>query len=108
MEIETLKNDIGSPYTNQLVERLHNFAYIPPAVINQLAGEALSEEWGRNNYVLSKYLAVHIAWSIEQEKVTFSDDQFYISAGHLQTRYGTPLYLVFSQTKGKAGRLGGL
>lgn len=101
MEIETLKNDIGSPYTNQLVERLHNFAYIPPAVINQLAGEALSEEWGRNNYVLSKYLAVHTAWSIEQEKVTFSDDQFYISAGHLQTRYGTPLYLVFSQNQGQ-------
>lgn len=97
MDLETLKSDIGNPFTNRLVERLHQFAYIPPAVISQLANDALTEEWGRNNYVLSKYLAVHVAWSIEQGEVTFSEDQFYISAGHLQTRYGTPLYLVFCE-----------
>lgn len=95
MDTETLKQQIGTPYTNQLVERLHRFAYIPTGIISQLAKDALTEEWGNNNFVLLKYLAVHVAWSIEQGKVTFGDAQFYLSAGHLQTRYGTPLYLVF-------------
>lgn len=93
--IEQLQADIGSGYTNKLIKRLHSFAYIPPAVLQDLANQALSEKWGKDYHVLEKYLAVHIAWSIEQGKVTFSEDQFYVSAGNLQTRYGTPLYLVF-------------
>ena len=95
--LEQLQADIGSSYTNQLIKRLHKFAYIPPRVLQDLAAQALSEKWGRDLHVLEKYLAVHIAWSIEQGKVTFSDDQFYVAAGNLQTRYGTPLYLVFIQ-----------
>ncbi|WP_082674472.1 DUF3825 domain-containing protein [Thiohalocapsa sp. ML1] len=60
---------------------------------------SLSEEWGTNNYVLEKYLAVHIPWAIEQGKFTHSHNQFYVTAGHLQTRYGTPLYLVFGENQ---------
>lgn len=61
--------------------------------------EALSEEWGRDLYVLEKYLAVHIAWSVEQELFTQAEDQFYTTAGNLQTRYGTPLFLVFERNR---------
>lgn len=61
MDIERLKCDIGSSYTKQVVERFYQFAFIPPAVIAQLEEEALSESWGRNKFVLSKYLAVHVA-----------------------------------------------
>lgn len=95
--LEQLQNDIGTSYTNKLVKRLHQFAYIPSRVLQELAAQALSEMWGKDLHVLEKYLAVHIAWSIEQGKVTFSDNQFYVSAGNLQTRYGTPLYLVFTK-----------
>lgn len=95
MDIEQLKKDIGSPYTTKLNERLHSFAYVPMPVLQALAESALTENWGDGLHTLKKYLSVNIAWSIEQGQVTFADDQFYITAGHLQTRYGTPLYLVF-------------
>jgi len=55
---------------------------------------------GRNNFVLRKYLAVHVPWSIEQGRYTHSENQFYVTAGHLQTRYGTPLYLAFGPNQG--------
>lgn len=55
--------------------------------------------WGARNYVLKKYLAVHIAWSIEQGAFTQNDTQLYVAAGHLQTRYGTPLYLAFERNR---------
>ncbi len=97
-EQKTLEEQLGNPYTNRVVERLHRFAYIPPYLLESLAArDALKEEWGNNRFVLEKYLAVHIAWSVEQGRYTHSHNQFYATAGHLQTRYGTPLYLVFEQ-----------
>ena len=94
---EFLLDQLGSAYTPRLTDRLHRFAYIPDTVFGRLAQEALSENWGNDNFVLEKYLAAHIGWSVEQERFTTSDDQRYISAGWLQTRYGTPLYLVFER-----------
>ncbi|NOT62697.1 MAG: DUF3825 domain-containing protein [Acidobacteria bacterium] len=101
-EQEKLLEQLGDPYTSKVVERLHRFAYIPPVIIESLAREALNEHWGRDNYALMKYLAVHIAWSIENGRYTFSGNQFYVTAGHLQTRYGTPLYLVFGVNQGSS------
>ncbi|MEO1829546.1 MAG: hypothetical protein ABGX82_12090 [Pseudomonas sp.] len=95
IEIEKLQSDLGNGFTNQVVQRLHKFAFIPRPIVESLAEQALSENWGNNYHALEKYMAVHVAWSVEQGKVTFSEDQFYVSAGNLQTRYGTPLYLVF-------------
>ncbi len=96
-EQETLISQLGDGLTNRVIERLHQFAFMTPAVIEKLANDALTEEWGNNRFALEKYLAVHIPWSIEQSKYTCSQNQFYVTAGHLQTRYGTPLYLVFEQ-----------
>ena len=98
-ERDLLLQQLGDPYTNKIVERLFHFAFVPPEVLESLAREALAQVWGNNNYVLTKYLAVHIAWSIEQGHYTLGDNQFYVTAGHLQTRYGTPLYLVFAKNK---------
>ena len=96
-EQETLLEQLGDGLTNRVVQRLHNFVYFPDHIIDQIANEALSEEWGNHNYVLKKYLAVHIPWSIEQGCFTHSENQLYTTAGNLQTRYGTPLYLVFQE-----------
>ncbi|GBQ43489.1 hypothetical protein CFR77_15275 [Komagataeibacter sucrofermentans] len=93
----------GDPYTNRVVERLNNFAFIPHELLDKLAGMALNENWGVHNYVLKKYLAVQVAWSIEQGQFTQGDRQFYVTAGHLQTRYGTPIYLAFQRNR-NAGR----
>src|SRR5690606_37821803 len=89
----------GDPFTNKVVDRLHRFAFIPPEMLERLAAIALPEDWGRNLYVLKKYLAVQIAWSIEQGQFTQGNDQFYVTAGHLQTRYGTPIYLAFGRNR---------
>lgn len=101
-EQEQLLEQLGERYTNRVVDRLHRFAYMPPAILESLARDALNEHWGNRNFVLSKYLAVHIAWSIEQGRYTHNDRQFYVTAGHLQTRYGTPLYLVFAENLASA------
>jgi len=89
----------GDPYTNRVVERLHRFAFIPNELIEKLAETALPENWGTNRHVLKKYLAVQIAWSIEQGQFTEGENQFYVTAGHLQTRYGTPIYLAFARNR---------
>jgi hypothetical protein len=89
----------GDPLTNEVVARLHRFAHIPQPLMDELAHQALTEAWGRDNYVLTKYLAVHLAWAVEQERFSSSQTQIYFTAGHLQTRYGTPLYLVFEPNR---------
>jgi hypothetical protein len=95
---DELLEQLGSPYTSKVVPRLHRFAYVPDAVLDKLANDALSEHWGRTNFVLEKYLAIHLPWSIEQGRFTTGERQFYVTAGHLQTRYGTPLYLVLQRS----------
>lgn len=94
---------LGDGRTNQVVQRFEKFAFLPHQVINALATQALAEQWGRNNYVLTKYLAVQVPWAIEQGHYTTSANQFYVRAGHLQTRYGTPLYLVFEENDSRHG-----
>jgi len=100
---EELLEQLGSPYTRDVVPRLHRFAYVPEHLLDKLAGEALAEHWGKNNFVLRKYLAVHVPWAIEQGRFTQGEGQLYITAGQLQTRYGTPLFLVFQGIE-EAGR----
>lgn len=96
---DEMLDQLGSPKTNHVVDRIRGFAHLPEPLLQNLAGEALNERWGANLFVLEKYLAVHVPWSIEQGAFTQSDDQFYLSAGNLQTRYGTPLYLVFEENR---------
>ncbi len=64
---EELLEQLGSPYTNQVVPRLHRFAYVPDSVLDKLdklAKDALTEHWGASNFVLRKYIAAHLPWSI--------------------------------------------
>lgn len=96
---QQLLEQLGPSFTRSVIERLFHFAFVPAGVIQRLADEALHEEWGNENFVLLKYLAVHVAWAIEQGHYTQSGDQIYMSAGHLQTRWGTPLYLIFEPNR---------
>ncbi len=96
---EELLEVLASGTTNSVVARFHRFAFVPRSVLDRLAREALSEQWGQNSFALEKYLAVHVPWSLEQGLFTQSENQFYTAAGHMQTRYGTPLYLVFERNR---------
>ncbi|MGG6268357.1 hypothetical protein ACQ4M3_19830 [Leptolyngbya sp. AN03gr2] len=98
-ERDALVAQLGDPYTNQVVARFNRFAFIRDELLENIAASALNETWGNGNFVLKYYLAVHIAWSIEQCNFTHSTNQLYITAGHLQTRYGTPIYLVFERNR---------
>lgn len=94
-----LLKQLGHSATRSVTDRLFQFAFIPAGVIQRLAEEALHEEWGNDNFVLLKYIAVHVGWAIEQGRYTENGNQLYMSAGHLQTRYGTPLYLIFEPNR---------
>jgi len=96
---EELLSQLGNPATPRTLDRLYQFAYLLPTIIEQLAHDALTEEWGRNHFVLKKYLAVHVAWSIEQNMFSWNEQQLVVATGSLQTRYGTPLYLVFEPNR---------
>src|SRR6266496_1713995 len=74
-EKEDLLEQLGDGYTNRVVERIRRFAFFPYTVLQSLARDALNEEWGNNLFVLEKYLAVHIPWSIEQGRYTHSHNQ---------------------------------
>lgn len=60
IEKDQLLAELGSSYTNKVVERFHRFAFISPKVLDQLAKDALSEHWGKDHYALTKYLAVNV------------------------------------------------
>ncbi len=96
---EELRQQLGDLETNELVPAFKRFAFIPHESLERLAGDALSENWGRDSYVLLKYIAVHVPWSIQQGLFIAQGEQFVVTAGHLQTRYGTPLYLVFERNR---------
>lgn len=99
---EQFISELGDQSTNRVKEEFYRFALLPDSVIDQLASQALPEVWGNHNYVLKKYLAVQIPWSIRQGLWTQTDTQFYVTAGSLQTRYGTPLYLAFERNRNPA------
>ncbi len=94
---EELLDGLGPDQTAEVVSRFQDFAAVPGQKLEDLAHHALPEDWGRDLYVLRKYLAVHVRWAIAQGRFTMSDNQFYVSAGFLQTRYGTPIYLAFER-----------
>ena len=98
-----LLSQLGNPATPRTVDRLHRFAFLPNSIIERLSNDALTEEWGLDYFALKKYLAIHIAWSIEQGLYVINEQQLVVSAGSLQTRYGTPLYLIFEPNR-ESGR----
>ncbi len=94
---EKMIDILGDSHTIGVDGRLKNLVFLPPKQIESLASLALPEKWGKNNYCLTTYLAVHVAWSIEQGQFSTSKNQIYVTAGHLQTRYGTPIYIVLEE-----------
>lgn len=96
---ENLVRQLGRTNSKLVTEILHRFSYIPPDKLTALAALALPESWGKNHYALKTYLAANLVWSLDQNRFTSNDNQLYLTAGHLQTRYGTPIYLAFERNK---------
>jgi len=81
------------------VESLHKLAYVPDDKVARLATKILEENWGRNNWVLKRYLAVHVGLTVRQKRHVIHEGRVVLCAGHLQTRYGTPIYLSFDKNR---------
>ena len=96
---EELLEYLGPNTTVNIIARHRKLAFVPPVVLERLANEALSENWAIGNHALEKYLAVNVAWSIEQGQFVASGEQFCVTAGHLRTRYGSPIYLIYERNR---------
>lgn len=88
---EELLADFGDEYLS--IQSLFQFCFVPGGRLSLLKELAPEEEWGQNNFVLLKYLAVHVRLAIEQERYVWNGDQIVMTAGRLTTPKGIPLYL---------------
>ncbi len=88
---EELLADFGDEYLS--IQSLFNFCFVPGGRLSLLKELTLDEEWGSNNFVLLKYLSVHVRLAIEHEHYVWNGDQIVLTAGRLTTPTGTPIYL---------------
>jgi len=88
---EQLLADFGDEYLS--IQSLFQFCFVPGGRLSLLKELTPVEEWGQNNFVLLKYLAVHIRLSIEQGRYVWNGDQIVLTAGRLFSTKGVPLYL---------------
>lgn len=88
---EQLLVDFGDEYLS--IQSLFQFCFVPGGRLSLLKELTPLEEWGMNNFVLLKYLAVHIRLTIEQGRYLWNGDQIVLTAGRLFSTKGVPLYI---------------
>lgn len=88
---DQLLADFGDEYLS--IQSLFQFCFVPGGRLSLLKELTPPEEWGMNNFVLLKYLAVHIRLSIEQGRYAWNGDQIVLTAGRLFSTKGVPLYI---------------
>jgi hypothetical protein len=88
---EQLLADFGDEYLS--IQSLFQFCFVPGGRLSLLKELTPVEEWGMNNFVLLKYLAVHIRLAIEQGRYAWNGDQIVLTAGRLFSSKGVPLYV---------------
>ncbi len=94
--------DLASYFEGQTqgtVGCLHRLAYVPDDKLSRLAATVLDETWGRDLWLLERYLAVHVGLAVRQGRFVTHEGRLVMSAGYLQTRYGTPVYLSFEKNR---------
>jgi len=98
---EELLADFGEEYLS--INSLFRFSFVPGGRLGLLRELAVLEEWGIKEFVLLKYLAVHVRLAIEQGRYVWNGDQIVLNAGRLTTPTGAPLYagIVRNQTPGE-------
>jgi hypothetical protein len=88
---DELLADFGDEYLS--IQSLFRFCFVPNGRLSLLKELAPDEEWGVNNFVLLKYLAVHLRLAIEQGAYVWNGDQIVMTAGRLLSRSGAPIYV---------------
>jgi hypothetical protein len=88
---EELLAAFGEDYLS--IQALFRFCFVPNGRLGLLKDLTLDEDWAANNFVLLKYLAVHLRLGIEQGRYVWNGDQIVLTAGRLSTRGGAPIYV---------------
>ena len=88
---EELLAEFGDEYLS--IRSLFRFCFVPSGRLALLQELTLEEDWGANDFVLLKYLAVHLRLAIEQGRYVWNGDQAVLTAGRLMTRTGAPIYV---------------
>jgi hypothetical protein len=88
---EELLAEFGEDYLS--IQSLFQFCFVPGGRLSLLEESTGEEEWGANNFVLLKYLAVHVRLAIEQGRMVWNGEQIVLTAGHLTTPKGVPIYV---------------
>lgn len=83
--------DFGDEYLS--IPSLFAFCFVPGGRLAFLREIVAEEEWGGNNFVLLKYLAVHVRLAIESGSYVWNGDQIVLTAGRLATAEGAQVYL---------------
>lgn len=93
--------DFGDEYLS--IPSLFAFCFVPGGRLSLLRELASDEDWGGNNYVLLKYLAVHVRLAIESGAYIWNGDQIVLAAGRIGTATGGQVYigLVRNQNAGE-------
>jgi len=87
---EQLLADFGEEYLS--IQSLFQFCFVPGGRLTLLKELTPVEEWGMNNFVLLKYLAVHIRLAMEQGRYAWNGEQIVLTAGRLFSTKGVPVY----------------
>lgn len=90
-----LLGDFAGDYLS--IQSLFHFCFVPGGRLSLLEELTLDEHWGDNDFVLLKYLAVHIRLSIEQGRYVWNGDQIVLTAGKLTTPTGAPIHIGLVQ-----------
>ena len=103
MTTDTVETDHEVPSTTELIAQfgdeylsinsLFQFCFVPGGRLSLLKELTLEEVWGTNNFVLLKYLAVHIRLALEQDRYVWNGEQIVMTAGRLTTPTGTPIFI---------------
>lgn len=88
---EDLLADFGEDYLS--INSLFRFSFVPGGRLGLLRELAVAEEWGQKDFVLLRYLAVHLRLAIEQGRYVWNGEQIVLNAGRLTTDTGAPLYV---------------
>jgi len=103
MPTEVVESPLTRPSTAELVrefgdeylsiQSLFRFCFVPGGRLSLLKELAVPEDWGDNQFVLLKYLAVQLRLAVEQGRYVWNGDQMVLTAGGLTTPLGGPIYV---------------
>ncbi len=85
----------------QLLDEFVSVEGLAPGRLARIKDLAAPEDWGGEDSVLARYLAVHVPLAIEQGRYVWNGKQLVMRAGHLTTSADAAVYLGLVRAEGE-------